>query len=450
MKKKWEVLYQHFWKLTRGKPPGAGEVEQNLKLLYAGADSREKLQNYYQEKLLLLFKVFLTGVCMLGLLALSLWGNPLLTEGYYLPRKGAAYVAELVLSAEGEKTRNLQVRVEPRKLNPLESKELLRQVKERMEGYILGENASMEEVRSDLTLTTRLEGDQVTAVWELDSYEVLNLDGSIRTERVREEGHLVELTAALTCNGETDVYQGHVRVLPPLLSQEEKLHREIEAELTRLETETGTMERKQLPTRVQGKKLVWKEKRAGTVLAAALLFVVVLALVYGAKDRELKEQIRERELQMRRDYVQIVSKLVLLMGAGATIRCAWELLVRDYQRKREQGQGELRYAYEEMALACKEMQNGVAEAKAYENFGIRCRVPCYLKLSALLEQNLKKGSKGLTQLLELEVQEAFEQRKELARSRGEETATKMLLPMILMLVVVMLIIMVPAGLSMRM
>lgn len=97
-------------------------MEQNLKLLYAGADSREKLQNYYQEKLLLLFKVFLTGVCMLGLLALSLWGNPLLTEGYYLPRKGAAYVAELVLSAEGEKTRNLQVRVEPRKLNPLESK----------------------------------------------------------------------------------------------------------------------------------------------------------------------------------------------------------------------------------------------------------------------------------------------------------------------------------------
>ena len=34
---------------------------------------------------------------------------------------------------------------------------------------------------------------------------------------------------------------------------------------------------------------------------------------------------------------------------------------------------------------------GIAEIKAYENFGLRCRIPCYLKLSVLLEQNLRKG-----------------------------------------------------------
>ena len=38
------------------------------------------------------------------------------------------------------------------------------------------------------------------------------------------------------------------------------------------------------------------------------------------KDRELQKQVRERERQMRRDYAGLVSKLVLLMGAGAAVR----------------------------------------------------------------------------------------------------------------------------------
>ena len=153
---------------------------------------------------------------------------------------------------------------------------------------------------------------------------------------------------------------------------------------------------------------------------------------------------------MCRDYAQIVSKLVLLMGAGMAVRTAWEMIVRDYLAKREQEEKPLRYAYEEMALALREMQNGIAEIKAYENFGLRCRIPCYLKLSVLLEQNLRKGNHGLTRLLKAEVQEAFEQRKELAVRAGEEASTRLLLPMILMLIIVMVLILVPAGMSMQM
>ena len=47
-------------------------------------------------------------------------------------------------------------------------------------------------------------------------------------------------------------------------------------------------------------------------------------------------------------------------------------------------------------------------------------------------------------LLELEAIDAFEDRKNLARKYGEEAGTKMLFPMVMMLVVVMGIIMFPA------
>ena len=70
-----------------------------------------------------------------------------------------------------------------------------------------------------------------------------------------------------------------------------------------------------------------------------------------------------------------------------------------------------------------------------------------MRLSMLLSQNLRKGNAGLTQLLEKEAEEAFEERKRNARKYGEEAATKLLLPMFLMLMIVMVVIMVPAFLS---
>lgn len=350
---------------------------------------------------------------------------------------------------EGE-TEEVTVEVEPKELSQEESRALLDQTLGEMESRILGENMSLEEVRRDLKLIQKIEGLPIAIEWELDSFEVLNLDGSIRPEKLREEGSLVELTARLTCNKEEAVYRACAKILPPVLSEKEEFMQELAGKLEELQETGGEKEQKELPVQVNGKRLTWEEKKSSSPLTILMLTLICAAALYGAKDRELVKKTKERERQMCRDYAQIVSKLVLLMGAGTAVRTAWEMIVRDYQAKREQEEAPLRYAYEEMALALREMQNGVAEIKAYENFGLRCRIPCYMKLSVLLEQNLRKGNHGLTRLLKGEVQEAFEQRKELAVRAGEEAATRMLLPMILMLIVVMILILVPAGMSMQM
>ena len=73
----------------------------------------------------------------------------------------------------------------------------------------------------------------------------------------------------------------------------------------------------------------------------------------------------------------------------------------------------------------------------------------YTKLGALLSQNLRKGSKGLSQLLKLESIQAMENRKSRAKRMGEETSTKLLLPMFAMLAVVMILVIVPAFLSIQ-
>ena len=102
---------------------------------------------------------------------------------------------------------------------------------------------------------------------------------------------------------------------------------------------------------------------------------------------------------------------------------------------------------EEMVRTCAEMNTGVPERSAYERFARRCDTKEYLKLASLLSQNVKKGTTDILKLLEQESQSAFEQHKNLAKKKGEEAGTKLLFPMILMLMTVMAMLMFPAIVS---
>lgn len=96
-----------------------------------------------------------------------------------------------------------------------------------------------------------------------------------------------------------------------------------------------------------------------------------------------------------------------------------------------------------------ELKNGRTECECYEAFGRRCESPVYRKFGMLLSQNLRKGTRGLTNLLQREAQEAFEERKNMAKKLGEEAGTKLMIPLFLMLAVVFVIVTVPAFLTIQ-
>ena len=127
-----------------------------------------------------------------------------------------------------------------------------------------------------------------------------------------------------------------------------------------------------------------------------------------------------------------------------TIQGAFRKIAFHYKETRG---NELHYAYEEMLNACYQMEKGTGEAAAYENFGQNCQDLRYIKFGSMLSQNLKKGSKGLSELLMREASLGMEERRNLARRMGEEAGVKLLLPMMLMLVLVMVILIVPSVLA---
>lgn len=106
-------------------------------------------------------------------------------------------------------------------------------------------------------------------------------------------------------------------------------------------------------------------------------------------------------------------------------------------------------AYEEMVNVMYKISGGTSEGECYEEYGIRCNLSEYRKFGMMLSQNLRKGTRGLTELLEREAEDAFEQRKNLAKKAGEEAGTKLMIPLFLMLIIVFAIVIVPAFFSIR-
>ena len=149
--------------------------------------------------------------------------------------------------------------------------------------------------------------------------------------------------------------------------------------------------------------------------------------------------MEERNNQLLVDYAKVVSKLSLYLSAGLSFRTAISRIIRSADKNR--------FYAKELEVAVHELDNGIAEHQVIENFAKRCKLPCYIKLSVLLNQNMRKGNNSLQKQLKEEVDKAFENRKNLARKCAEEAGTKLLVPMVIMLVVVMVMIMYPAFVS---
>ncbi|MDY5577835.1 MAG: type II secretion system F family protein [Lachnospiraceae bacterium] len=160
---------------------------------------------------------------------------------------------------------------------------------------------------------------------------------------------------------------------------------------------------------------------------------------------DINKQVKKRNSELISDYPEIVSKLLLLHGAGLTIQNAFSTILLDSKKT----SNSKHYIYQEIELTLNKLKSGASESGAYAALGKRCHIHSYIKLGTLLEQNIKKGSSDLQDALNREVKEAFSLHKNNVLQAGEKAGTKMLFPMILILLVIMVIIIIPAFLSMN-
>lgn len=358
-----------------------------------------------------------------------------------------AKVTEYEVTVEGEAEKTIQIEVGEQEYSSKEIQNIFREVMDGLDEVILGENESFDRVEKNLNLVTSLEDYPVQIQWQLDSYSVMNLYGEIQEKNLVPGGTLVELRGTISYKDEEAIYVQCARVYPLTRKGVDKLLYEVEQEVRRLEEGTREKESFSLPEKIDGKRLTWMQKKENRWYYVLILGIVLCVYLIYREHEKMQQEKRRRVEELMRDYPGMISKFTMLLSTGTTVRSAWEKIVQNYERQK-QGLG-THAVYEEMTVTLREMQGGVPEAEAYERFGKRCGITTYVKFGTLLSQNLRKGSKGISDILRMEAIQSFENRKSTAKRLGEEAGTKLLMPMLGMLAVVFIMVMVPAFLSMQ-
>lgn len=333
-----------------------------------------------------------------------------------------------------EHTEQIQVEVKEQQLNEEEIEQIFSEIKIYLGKEILGDNESADFVNKTLYLPEQIEGYSAEISWNSDHPSIVNWDGTLG-ESIPEEGTKVKLTATICLQEQEQSFELQVMVFPPEKDWLDELNTTINSE----KSEESWLV---LPNEWNGVSIIWKKDRTLLLLFLTLLVLSVPVLLYFKKKQEIEEEEKMRRQQMLQDYPEIISKLMLLLSAGMSLRRAIEKIVSDYR-----GYHEKRAAYELLVEICKELHCGVTEKQAYERLGERCELLQYRTLSALLVQHLQKGNQGMEQILSEEVRQAEELRQQRAKIIGEQASAKLLFPMVLMLLDVFIILIVPAWVS---
>ena len=346
--------------------------------------------------------------------------------------------AELTVTLDGEK-QDVELPVAARRMDRRELRKVLADRAGKLEKMILGD-MDAGHVDRDLTLPEKAGNPSVKISWDTSNAALMDWEGVLGPE-VPPEGAEVKLTATLSIEEEEVEKEIKLKVYPRPMNDIEKLQQEVRNAVQEANDETE--ETVHLPENVGGKKAEWSQRQGNTGVILLLFGFLIAALYAYSKVRAGEKEAEKRDEEMLIDYPNIVSKLVLLLTAGMSLRKAFARIRTDY-RDTLRHDAPKRAGYEEIVRMSLEMEHGVSELVAYENMGKRCRVNVYRTFSTLLVQNLTKGGDEMAAILSREAQEAYEDRKKRARILGEEAGTKLLLPMLLMLAIVMAILMIPA------
>lgn len=172
------------------------------------------------------------------------------------------------------------------------------------------------------------------------------------------------------------------------------------------------------------------------LLAGLGILLAALAAMY--MEQELDNKLSNRRDALQADFPQVLSKLALLVNSGMMMRDAWDKVAAS-------GDGVL---YGEMKITMQEFQNGVAEVEIYRNFAERCGLKDIRRFSSTMVQNLQKGNAELAFFLREMADEMWEEKKHLAKRKGEAASSKLMLPTACIFLGILIMIMVPAFVNM--
>ncbi len=415
--------------------------EQKLRIameLYPGK-TRDEVSGLVRQELKkkLLPGVFLAAV----LLVLAAASGSIAGEEQGIKRSapGGLAVKKEVLLETGEGWQTLDVVISAREYEEEQIEEMHRAAEAYLRQVIAGQNESLQKVTGSLYFPKTLPDYGSSITWSTDAPWYVTSDGTVLNEGLTEAEPVV-LTAEITYGSECRYFMTEIMVYPKEYTPQEQLLREVAEKLQQQEMSSRTAERFFLPEEVLGYTLKQEEDSSGAGVILALTAAVVPVFLYAGYFSDIDTRRKKRKEQAEGCYTEFITKLSLLMAAGISVRQAFYRLAEEYRKR----QGMEHVLAQELTVTRQELENGYSETVVYENFGRRLGVLPYQRMASLLTQNVSRGVQGMRTLLLQEAKEVMAQDRANIKVRGEQAGTKLLLPMMGLLVLVFAILLVPA------
>ena len=351
---------------------------------------------------------------------------------------------ELSVGGISDSDEAISIKVSSREYSETEAVEQFDRLMEELSVHITGSNESLDKIVTDMVLPKHINGfNGITLSWFPEDTELIAYDGTVDNLELKVP-RKTKLNVRLRAGRYSDEFSVPVTVYPADSLNSEDVKRQLEEMIKKEDAAQISSDRLVLPESINGHALNYEERHDNSwvsIIAAGLIAAFLLGLK-PEQTRRKREKVRETELLL--GYSEMVSKLMVYMGAGLAVRNAWIRIAENYNRELSAGMTEKNIVYDEMLQTAGELKRGVSETKAYADFAKRCPQKCYIKLISLLEQELKTGDPRVKAAMEIEMNDAFEQRKNMAKRLGEEAGTKLMLPLMLSLITVLIIVAVPA------
>lgn len=336
-----------------------------------------------------------------------------------------------------------------------------------LEEHLKGENESLSRVDQNLDFSLDYEQYPFDVEFRPEDYILIDGEGNLKNDRdtLLAEGYgeqdflsgiMTHVTVVLWYGERSAKHMYEVVVYPREEGDTERAFSGAVDYLKKREEKALYEDGFVVDTEVDGVHISRTEGNGISALGVLVLGGILIGLLL-LREREMERQAEHRRKeQLLRCYPWFVNELVLLLGAGMQVKNIFATLIEEYEREMREESGKGRRGktvmnenykevlIRELCVAKRSMELGISEEQTYYQLGRRLKLPCYIRIMTLLEQNVRKGTKGLSAAFEQEELQALDERKNLAKRYGEEAGTKLLGPMILLLLVVMLMIMIPA------
>ncbi|ALA44782.1 type II secretion protein F [Paenibacillus peoriae] len=177
----------------------------------------------------------------------------------------------------------------------------------------------------------------------------------------------------------------------------------------------------------------------GLVLGLGLGILVPIALI-----KDLHGKVQKRDQQILMELPELLSKMMLLVGAGETVQRA---LLHCVERKGADTEHPL---YRELRQTVAEWESGYSFQQAFEHLSKRCGIQEMTVFTTTVLLNMRRGGSDFVMALRELSQTLWGKRTSISRTRGEQASSKLVFPMALILLTVIVLVGAPALMMMNM